>query len=472
MSSNKIILFIALLLTGCNNSYLEDIDRGADYNFNPGYPELRLITTSFIDENDSTKIMVWGDIVYGSLIYTRQNEIFQANTSINVRIVKDDKNHTPVKRKTYSQKIVDKDFNITNSQEVFKFQKIYDVPPGEYIVYVSITDEASKKQTLVKSNTSIPSPEVDEAHISEISILAKDTDKDSVTDEFSAITTYDIPSRFDSLKFYFQVTNNNPDEPITIYSRLIKFKADDSIARSMGDNDYSASDISYKGIEYDKSEVIQSSNRVLDQTGSVFIEFTYTNLEQGNYRFEVSEDPKFTKALYKARDFSSKSENYPAILSARELAKPLYYLMSNKEYKNLMAIKSSDSLKKEIDRFWLRNIKDSRIAKEVISLYYQRVEEANKKFSNFKEGWKTDPGMVYILFGPPWYDDAFSGQMMWSYTYNMNDSNKNFLFTTYKRKTKFYPFKHYLLKRSSDYYNLNYQQVQKWKSELILTEHL
>jgi hypothetical protein len=33
--------------------------------------------------------------------------------------------------------------------------------------------------------------------------------------------------------------------------------------------------------------------------------------------------------------------------------------------------------------------------------YYARVEYANKHFSHFQEGWRTDMGMVYITFGPP-----------------------------------------------------------------------
>ena len=33
--------------------------------------------------------------------------------------------------------------------------------------------------------------------------------------------------------------------------------------------------------------------------------------------------------------------------------------------------------------------------------YYSRVEYANKNFSHYQAGWKTDMGMVFILFGSP-----------------------------------------------------------------------
>ena len=38
---------------------------------------------------------------------------------------------------------------------------------------------------------------------------------------------------------------------------------------------------------------------------------------------------------------------------------------------------------------------------ELMNEYYRRVAFANQNFSGYLEGWKTDMGMVYILFGPP-----------------------------------------------------------------------
>jgi hypothetical protein len=33
--------------------------------------------------------------------------------------------------------------------------------------------------------------------------------------------------------------------------------------------------------------------------------------------------------------------------------------------------------------------------------YYIRVQFANKNFAHYIEGWRTDMGMVYIIFGSP-----------------------------------------------------------------------
>jgi GWxTD domain-containing protein len=166
------------------------------------------------------------------------------------------------------------------------------------------------------------------------------------------------------------------------------------------------------------------------------------------------------------------SPHYPALKNARELAAPLIYLMKGKNYDKMMAIQDPDSLKAAVDRFWLKHIKNKNKARDVLKKYYARVEEANKQFSDFKEGWKTDPGRIYILFGPPWYVYQHVDQMKWSYAYNQEEFDRNFYFHQPKLKSKYYPFEHYILVRNQNYFTTAYQQRQLWLTGLILQRQL
>ncbi|MEQ8524664.1 GWxTD domain-containing protein [Gracilimonas sp.] len=466
-----LLSILIVTLAGCSNNYVDKIDRGAGYQYQPGFPELRLAATGQITENNVSTVIVNGDIVYGSLVYEQENDTLQARILIEIAVQrKTDEQMVVEDQISFSETIRAEDQNIINSQDVFRFEKVFDVPPGSYTIRTVVTDQVSGKQTSRTQETSIPDPTENVSHITDIRILTKNTNS-SVSD-FNQATTYDIQSSNDSLKFTFQVTNNNPNKPLNIESRLIRFRSDTSIARPMNYNDYSASNIAYIGIDYDEFEVIQSSTRTLTQPGSVVIEFIFEDLQRGNYRLEVTSKLGEEDELYKARDFSIKSPNYPTLQTAKEFARPLYYLMSESEYEKLMAIENAQELKKAIDRFWLSNVQNSNKAKNVISLYYERVEEANKMFSNFKEGWKTDPGMIYILFGPPWYNEQFSGQMLWSYSYNRNDPEKNFLFNQTRLNSKFFPFNNFLLERTAQYYNIQSQQVNRWLSGSILNYNL
>lgn len=212
---------------------------------------------------------------------------------------------------------------------------------------------------------------------------------------YEPVTAYDISAKNDSIRFTVQVANNRPEESLVVRSRLLRFEADTSVARSASYPNYSVSSLPYKGIDYRQEENLEQTQRILDQQGVVMIEFHFKIPERGNYRFIVTaEGDNGEEELFRGRDFSVKGENFPRVESSRELAEPLVYLMNKREYEELISIDDPDTLKEAIDRFWLENIGSVNRARRVISLYYERVEEANKKFTGFKEGWKTDRGMV------------------------------------------------------------------------------
>ncbi|MFA5669381.1 MAG: GWxTD domain-containing protein [Balneolaceae bacterium] len=448
------------------------MSRGSDFQYRSGYPELRAVASGIINEDDLGIITISSELVYGSLIYKKENGLFTANATLDIQISSLEVNDTKAINDRLNFDIRKEEPSVVHSQETYLFQKDYTVTPGNYLVGITIIDESTGKSTTRKEQVFIPNPKKNISNITKIQILSKTEDvKQSI---FTPETTYDIPSSIDSLKFVFQITNNKPDSPITINAELIKFKSDTSFAWPMTYNNYYPSSMPYKGIDYHSQEVINSTRRTLTDPGSVLIEFVFPALERGNYRLEVQSegDVNDENKLYKARDFSIKSPNYPSLKTPRELAEPLAYLMGEKEYKQLLKIQSPDSLKRAIDKFWLSNIKNSKTASDVIALYYERVEEANKQFSSFKEGWKTDLGMMYILFGPPWYVDTTLDEMRWSYSYNLSDPEKNFYFKTPKIKNKYFPFDNYLLKRTNYYYNIQYQQMQLWLSGLILTRNM
>ncbi len=466
---HQLLLLVSLsfILFSCNNNYVEDIKRGAGYNYQPGYPELRMEVSGVITPNGTPLIQIAGSIPHNSLVFKRSEEGLDASANIFFEI----KNKTTGTSETvnYPTRISKHSESSVFDDELFLFERDFEVKPGNYEITVTVVDQSSQKATTRTSETFLPNTNNEISNITNIQILAKYEESNK---NFFPVTTYDVRSSSDSLKFVFQVTNNKPNEPITFQARLIKFEADTTVALPMSFTNPSASSIEYKGIAYDKFEVIQSSQRQLNQPGIVTIEFAFKNLDRGNYRFEVAPDLQEKGPLYKARDFGIKSPNYPSVKNPRELALPLVYLMNDKDHQKLMSIKSDDSLKIAIDRFWLENIQNSAMAKNVISLYYERVEEANKFFSNFKEGWKTDRGMVYILFGPPLDTYQRLRGVRWSYKYNQTDPEYTYYFRSTKTKTEHYPFDHYVLQRENRYFRIEYRIRQLWLSGNIITRNI
>ena len=52
--------------------------------------------------------------------------------------------------------------------------------------------------------------------------------------------------------------------------------------------------------------------------------------------------------------------------------------------------------------FWdVRDPSPETIQNELMDEYYKRIAYTVEHFSGFQDGWKTDMGMIYILFGFP-----------------------------------------------------------------------
>ena len=470
---SALLIILTLYIGACSNSKVNNIERGAGYEYIPGFPELRMVPTGFIDEDENTKLNLAAEIVYGSLIYKRSEteNLFQTNAMMDIQIINLDNPRRIQDSYQYPLIIKDTDPGISLSENTYLFEEEIDLEPGNYKVNVVLTDLNSNKETSRTEEFYIPDPTGRVSNITNIKILSKEPEQ---VGTFNPVTTYDIRDNADSIKFVFQVTNNNPDKPITLDTRLLKFRSDTTPARPMTFNDYSQSSLPYKGVDYDFPEVVSSVRRVLTQPGSVLIELGFPGLERGNYRLEVTSNEKNSggKDLFRARDFSVKSENYPSLKTPREFAAPLVYLMDKDEYEAMMSLTDDDDLKEAVDRFWLNNVKNAILARQVIELYYERVEQANKQYSNFKEGWKTDMGMVYILFGDPFFEDKRLRFTHWSYSYDQSDPEFNYYFVRSKVNSKYYPFDNMILDRDNSYFNIEYRQKEYWRTGTILRVNL
>jgi len=96
--------------------------------------------------------------------------------------------------------------------------------------------------------------------------------------------------------------------------------------------------------------------------------------------------------------FFNFGKTFPGMTTPEVMIEPLAYLASDEE---MSALRSASKPKVALDEFWIKcggNIDKSR---ELIRIYYTRVLYSNYYFTSFKEGWRTERGMIYIMYGPP-----------------------------------------------------------------------
>jgi GWxTD domain-containing protein len=78
------------------------------------------------------------------------------------------------------------------------------------------------------------------------------------------------------------------------------------------------------------------------------------------------------------------------------------YIAREDEYAYLREATAPDEKQKRFLEFWSkRDPNPNTPFNERMEDYYRRADYANKHFSHYIEGWRTDMGMVYMIFGPP-----------------------------------------------------------------------
>lgn len=151
------------------------------------------------------------------------------------------------------------------------------------------------------------------------------------------------------------------------------------------------------------------------------------------------------------------SADYPMVTTAAEMIEATRYLTTRKEY---MAMLNSDRKKQDIDGFWLDLGGSQERARTLIRSYYNRVQEANRLFTSYTEGWKTDRGMIHIIFGKPnaVYRDDETEQ--WTYN-NMNGFPDQFF--VFRKMSNPFSDNDYALIRQAAYENSWYMAVDQWR---------
>jgi len=150
--------------------------------------------------------------------------------------------------------------------------------------------------------------------------------------------------------------------------------------------------------------------------------------------------------------------DFPKINTAKDMIAPLQYICTNEEFLQIREIKNQ---KIAIDEFWLSKTKgDKEQAKKIIRTFYKRVKDANTFFTSYKAGWKTDRGMIMIIFGAPNIIYQSKEGESWIFGEKNNVFSLNFTFTKMENK---FTDNDYQLNRSVYFKNIWNTAQSAWR---------
>ncbi len=304
-----------------------------------------------------------------------------------------------------------KDFITTSKAEQKKLDesakfivKEFYLNPGNYNIEVSLTDINTKKEKSKKDKIDIIDYAGKTISFSDIMLVSN-----LKVENGKKIITPLIDKNIDNLKeifLFFEIYNSENKEETNYFS-------------------YKISDM--KGKDFEKGEY---EYKLAPGINKFFEKITTQNLVFGSYKIQIKN--KSTGEIIAEKEFTNKLNGFPVNMKDMNLLiDQLLYIATGEELSKIKNAPSDELKEKYFIEFWRGKDPNPYTHKnEYMGDYYKRIEIANERYTHWIDGWKTDMGMIYIVYGEPSNIERFpftentKPYEIWQYY----SSNKEFIF--------------------------------------------
>ncbi len=462
-----ICLAAACTLAACSGSArLDSADAGRTLVYEPGLPDFDLEAIGTWQDGEPG-IDVYLGLPRISLVYVRMQGAYEARYERAIRLF-DRESRDLVAEQLDRDTIRVADYEATQSYRPVLQTTRLDVPPGDYVVEVTVTDEVTDKHAVRRQAVALVGPGAGRPHLSRMRLEAR-----RGAAGFEPVVSLHVPSGMDSLRTIVELSHLSPEADVDVSMRLVRFVTDTTVASPPYWLSPSHGALAYRGIEYDARDTLQVSRRRLeDVADAATVEFDLPELSPGVYRIVLRADVPTRSGevvrLDETRDFSVKPPAFPHLALLEELVEALAYIAFEDEIAHIASAPDAQEMKRRFDAFWGMLVPNRQVAANLVKHYYERVEEANLFFTTYKEGWKTDRGMVYVVLGPPLQVETRADVEVWYYSFGDRDPTSTFVFDRVRTLTREDLFEQYVLQRRSYYQFAWTEAVDRWRDASVL----
>jgi len=276
--------------------------------------------------------------------------------------------------------------------------------PGNYNVDISISDINTKKEKVKKSSVEITDfvkKDISASNIMLVSNIKEENGKKVITPL--------IEGNIGNLKtiyLFFEVYNSGASEVV---------------------NDFTYTITDSKNQVMEKDNLVYTLNPGINK---YFEKISTSNLIFGDYKVEIKNNN--SGEILSIKEFENKLSGIPT--NAKDLnilIDQMIYIASSEEIDKIKKASSTELKEKYFVEFWRSKDPSPYTSKnELMTEYYKRISTANERYSHYIDGWKTDMGMVFIIYGEPNnierhpFNEGVKPYEIWEF-YN---ENKQFIF--------------------------------------------
>jgi GWxTD domain-containing protein len=339
---------------------------------------------TFADRTSSrVRLDVFAHVGYELLSFVKEGDRHDARYEMTVTVY--DTDEALVSEKLWTEEISGLSFDESVSPDAYKLsQKSVILDPGRYTVSVNMRDmETNSSRRLVRP-IAVPDYTAGDLGMSDVLLISSITERGERRSIVPNITG-NVGNVSGAFYIFFEIYNRLDVDTVLLVTNILDKK--------------------------NETVSVQDTLMVLEAgRNDALVKINHEKLPLGDYSLVVrafSPDSTFLAAGehigHTIRYFSARWEGMPKGVDDIDLAiTQLRYIARDEELRTLDDAETIDEKQDAFMGFWKKRDPNPNTPRnEKMEEYYRRVAYADKEFSHHIEGWRTDMGMVFIIFGPP-----------------------------------------------------------------------
>lgn len=334
-------------------------------------------------DSAKSRIDVYVQVPYANLSFVKSDDQYRASYDITIDVL--DSSSRVITEKIWTEEVKSPTFAQTVSSQGYSLvQRSFDVVPGNYSITTLVRDNESRQSRRQTRSLLVSNYNTSGLALSDIMLINRITvsgDRRTIVPNISQ----NVGMVADSFHVFFEAYNRAGLDSIRLKVDVLSGKKENVLGQ-----------IEMRPLHPGRNQI--------------FITIPNTSLSIGNYALYVrayadgdSSDSSKTAIASTNRTFIVRWRGLPQSIKDIDLAiEQCVYIAKDKEMDYMREAKTLEEKQSRFLEFWKKRDPNPNTPRnEKMEQYFERVEFANKSFKHYIEGWRTDMGMVYIIFGPP-----------------------------------------------------------------------
>lgn len=358
--------------------------------------------------NDSSgaRLDYYVEIPYDGIQFKKNSSTKELNGSVTYTLKVTGENNQTIINESYTN-------NIDIPAEESKYYKddskfvvqSFPIKTGNYTSAVTFKDNNSKTELTKNFSFKVIDHKGEDVFISDLMIVSNYEIEASGKKKITPSVNNNLGSMKDFYVFY-EVYNSKSSALDANYSYLITDSKNNQL-----------------NIENGKYSLNPGANKIIQKIST-------ENITLGDFKLELKDNS--TGKIIGSKNISNRWTNIPITVKDIDVAiAQLQYIATAEEMDRLRKAKTQSEKEKRFIEFWKKKDPSPGTPRnELMVEYYNRIRIANERYSHHYEGWRTDMGMVFIIYGNPSSIDRhpFESQTKPYEVWDYYDINRQFVF--------------------------------------------